>query len=167
MDTSGMTLGILIAIFLVAVSVYFAFSQLMTLQTLDARIASDQRRYLIAQCWRRLFGSVVLLLLAAMLVGSVFLDYDPLAAPEGGPEVDREAAKQTVRFLIFYFALMLVLVLLLLSLAVFDFWATARQSVRQQKQLFLEHQEMLAAELEEHRHRQAGKHFRICHHSAC
>lgn len=150
-----MTLGILIALVLSAAAAYFAMTQWRVLQTLDAKLAADQRRYLIKQCWRRLFGSVVMILLAAMLVGSVFLDYDPLAGRAGEFEIDREAAKPAVRFLSFYLMTMMLLLMVILTLAVFDFWATARHGVRQQKQLFLEHQEMLAAELEEQRHRQS------------
>jgi MFS superfamily sulfate permease-like transporter len=117
----------------------------------------DQRRYLTKQCWRRLFSAIVLVVLAAMLVGSVFLNYNPLEmSPEQVPQVDREAAKPAVQFLSFYFITMLLLLMLLLTLAVVDFWATARFGMRQQKQLFQEHQEMLAAELEEYRHRQSG-----------
>jgi hypothetical protein len=48
-----------------------------------------------------------------------------------------------------------VFVMATLALAVFDLWATARHGVQQQKRLLLEHQEMLAAELEELRHRQS------------
>src|SRR5262249_39663534 len=149
-----MTLGILIAIALVAVAVYFASAQWRTFQTIDIKLPADQRSYLMKQSSRRLFGSFVLLLLAAMLAGSVFLDYDPLRmSPEEVPQVEREAAKASVRFLIFYFMTMLLLVMVILTLAVFDFWATARNSVRLQKELFHEHQEILAAELEELRHR--------------
>ena len=153
-----MTLGILIAIVMVAVSIYFAWLQQVTLQTLhfDPKIPRDQRRYLAKQCWRRLFGSLVLVLLASMLVGSVFLDYDPLkTAQEEVAPVDREAAKQAVHFLSLYMMTMLLLLLVILTLAVFDFWSTARHGVQQQKQLLQEHQEMLEAELEEHRHRQS------------
>ncbi len=159
MDTLGTTLGILIAIVLVAVAAYFAWLQQLALQSLnfDPKIPLQQRRYLSRQCWRRLFGSVVLVLLALMLVGSVFLDYDPLRmSAEDIPQVDREAAKQAVRFLSIYLMAMLLLLMVILTLAVFDFWATARYSVRQHKELLQEHHEILAAELEELRHRQSG-----------
>ena len=50
---------------------------------------------------------------------------------------------------------LLLLVMAVMALAIFDLWATARYSVRLQKQLVQEHQEALEAELAEHRHRQA------------
>lgn len=159
MDTLGTALGIFIAAVMLAVSIYFAYLQQITLRTLhfNPKMSLDQRRYLTRQCWRRLFGSLVLILLAMMLVGSVFLDYDPLRmSPDDVPQVDREAAKQSVRLLSLYLMAMLLLLMVILTLAIFDFWATARFSVRQHKELFQEHQEILAAELEELRHRQSG-----------
>jgi hypothetical protein len=44
----------------------------------------------------------------------------------------------------------------MLAVAVFDFWDTARFGVQQQKLLFQQHQEMLEAELAEHKYRQNG-----------
>ena len=158
MDPLGTTLGILIAFVMLAVALYFGWRQQLILQTLhfDPQIPRDQRLYLSRQCWRRLFGSLVLVLLAAMLIGSVFLDYDPLRmSPDDVPQVDGETAKQAVRFLSFYMMTMLLVLMVILTLAVFDFWATARNSIRLQKQLLHEHQEMLEAELEEHRHRRS------------
>jgi predicted PurR-regulated permease PerM len=158
LDPLGTTLGIVIAFVMLVVALYFAWGQQRTLQTLhaDPKIPRDQRAYLSKQCWRRLFGSLVLVVLAGLLIGSVFLDYDPLQmSPDDVPQVDRETAKQAVRFLSFYLMTMLLLLMVILTLAVFDFWATARNSIRLQKQLLHEHQEMLEAELEEQRHRRA------------
>lgn len=159
MDVLGTTLGFLIAVVMIAVSVYFAGMQRSTLRAMqfDVKMTPDQRLYLTKQCWRRMFGSVVLVLLAGMLIGSVFLDYDPLQmSPDDMPQANREDAKQAVRFLGFYLMAMLLLLLIILTLAVFDFWATARFGMRQHKALVQEHQEMLEAELEELRHRNNG-----------
>lgn len=146
MDPLGITLGLIIAIAMIAVAAYFAWRQRIVMQSLgfDDRISSDHRRYLIKQSWRRLFGSIVLLVLAGMLIGSLFLNYDP-----------KQMSRDELRFVTIYLMTMLLLVLVILSLAVFDFWATARHSVQQQKQLFREHQEQLQAELDAHRHRQS------------
>ena len=91
-----------------------------------------------------------------MLVGSLFLDYDPLRLSPGDvAQADRETAKQETRFLIFYLMTMLMLGLVILALAVLDFWATARFGVQQQKQLVQQHKAELAAELASHRNRHA------------
>jgi hypothetical protein len=147
-DALGIALGIVIAAVMVAVAGYFAWMQQMTLNTLrfDLKISSEHRRYLLKQAWRRLFGSIVLVVLAGMLVGSVFLNYDPT-----------QLSRDEVRFLVFYATTMLLLVLVILALAVFDFWATARHNVQQQRALFREHQEMLEAELEERRQRRQAE----------
>jgi hypothetical protein len=89
-----------------------------------------------------------------MMLGSVFLDYDPNAGiPPGDPAIDKEAAKQAVRFLSYYLMTMLLILMAVLVLAVLDFWAIARFSVYQQKQLIHEHQKTLAADLLAHQHR--------------
>jgi hypothetical protein len=152
-----MTVAMLIAAMLVAVAAFFIVRQQQTLRTVraDAGMDAEQRRYLLRQSQRRLFGSFLLFLLAGMLVGSLFLDYEPLHKPieQVQPEL-QEAAKQAFRVLSLYWMAFLMLLLAVMALAVFDFWATARFSVQQQKLLFQQHQEMLEAELTEHKYRQ-------------
>lgn len=152
MTPLGIAVGLGIAAVLLAVAAYFAQRQQHILQHLrfSTTLTKDHRRYLLKQSWRRLFGSLLLVVLAVMLVGSLFLDYEPTP-----PEVDLEAAKQSIRFLSAYVMAMLLVVLLILVVAVFDFWATARFGVEQRKQLVQEHQELLEAELAQHRHRRA------------
>jgi hypothetical protein len=145
-------IGLVIAAILVAVAVYFVRRQRHLLQHLrmSTELAKDHRRYLLKQSWRRMFGSLLLVVLAVMLVGSLFLDYEPPL-----PEANPEAAKEALPFLVVYVIVMLLVVMLLLVVAVFDFWATARFGVEQRKQLVQEHQELLAAELAQYRHRRA------------
>ncbi|MBI3823984.1 MAG: hypothetical protein HY289_15050 [Planctomycetes bacterium] len=144
MDAIGITFGIGIASAMIAISAYFAWRQRLILHSLqfDNKASLEHRRYLVKQSWRRIFGSLVLLVLAGMLIGSLFLNYDP-----------QQMSRDELRYVTVYTMTMLLLVLVILALAVFDFWATARHGVQQQKQLFREHQEMLEAELEEHRQR--------------
>ena len=153
-----MTLGIAIALIILAVAAYFIWMQWRTLHVVrtDPKMPADQRRYLVRQCMRRLFGSIVLILLAALLMGSLFLPYNPSLEPlEKLPPEEQELAKGTFRFVISYWITLLMLVMVVMALAVFDLWATARHGMRQQKQLLQEHQEALEAELTEHRHRRA------------
>ena len=158
MDTLQSAVAIVIASIMLATATYFIWRQRVTLRTMesDSRIALDQRRYLLKQCQRRLFGSVVLVLLAFMMFGSLFLDYQPADRPlKEMPLEEQEAAKQSVRFLSVYWMTFLLALMAVMALAVFDLWATVRHGVRLRKQLLQEHQEMLEAELEEHRHRRA------------
>jgi uncharacterized membrane protein YjgN (DUF898 family) len=159
LDALATTVGSFIAVVMIAAAVCFTWRQGLTLQILrlDSKIPHGQRTYLFKQCWRRLFGSFVLAVLAVMLFGSLFLDYEPhRKAMDELPQAEQEAAKQAFQFITLYWMALLLLVMTVLALAVFDLWATARHGVQQQKQLFQEHQEMLEAELEEHRHRRSG-----------
>lgn len=151
MDPLGIFIGAVLSAVLVIVAFYFAIQQRTTLQSLqfDDKLTQEHRHYLLKRCYRRSFGSLLLLVLAAMMVGSLFLDMTP------GEHANEAEAKQSVRFLGFYFASMLLVLLSILVLAVVDFWATAKHGFRQQKQLLQEHREMLEAELLEHRHRQS------------
>ena len=157
-DPLGTTLGIGIAVVLILVAGYFIHRQRLTLQTLraDTKMDSDQRRYLYKQSWRRMLGAVLLIVLGAMMFGSVFLDYDPKDFSSlDVPSPEKEAAKQAVRFISYYLMAMLLILLVILTLAVLDFWAVARFGVQQQKQLLQEHQAMLETELLQRKHRQS------------
>src|SRR5437868_3004064 len=108
---------------MIAAAFYFTWSQGQTLQylRLDMQMPADQRRYLYRQSRRRLFGSFVLALLAIMLVGSLFLDYEPLRQPLGElPPAEKEAAKNAYRFISFYWMVFLLFLMALLALAIFD-----------------------------------------------
>ena len=137
-----MTLGLGIAFVMLASAGYFAWAQRALLQEThnDTEMSADDRRYTMNQCWRRLFGSLVLAVLGGMLAGALFFDYDP-----------RTISRDDARFLIFYVMTMLLLLLVIMVLAVFDFWATARHTISQQKNLLREQQEILEAELEAYR----------------
>lgn len=157
MDNLEIIMASGIAATLCGVAVYFLVRQQQTLRgaRADPAMPAEQRAYLMRQFQRRLFGSILLFLLAAMLVGSLFLDYEPLRQPiEEVPPAQQEAAKQAVRVISIYWMVFLMLLMAVMALAVFDFWATARFSVQQQKLLFQQHQDMLEAELTEHKYRQ-------------
>jgi hypothetical protein len=152
------TLACLFAALLVGLAGYFAWRQRLVLRTLrgDLRMPSDQRRYLLKQSGRRLFGSLLMLLLAGMLVGSLFLDYSAtLSTGPDRPAEEIEAAKQAARFLGLYWMVLLLVLLVIMALAVIDLWATARFGVQQQKRLVQEHQLALEADLARLRQRRS------------
>ncbi|MBM3997856.1 MAG: hypothetical protein FJ303_27500 [Planctomycetes bacterium] len=132
----------IIAAGIISAAGYFAWAQHLTLRVLnfDVELPDEERRFSLSQCWRRLFGSLVLAVLGGMLAGALFFDYDP-----------RTISRDDARFLIFYVMTMLLLLLVIMVLAVFDFWATARHTISQQKNLLREQQEILEAELEAYR----------------
>jgi uncharacterized membrane protein YdbT with pleckstrin-like domain len=150
MEPLGIFVGAVMSAVLVAVAAYFALQQHATLQSVryDNKLSTEHRLYLIKRCYRRTFGSLLLLLLAGLMIGSLFLDLTP------GQHANEAEAREAARFLGLYFASMMLVVVLLIVVAVLDSWATAKHGFRQQKQLLQEHREMLEAELLEHRHRQ-------------
>ena len=78
MDPLELTLGMGLAGLLVGVAGYFTYRQQQTLQQLrhDTELTLDDRRYLHRQVVRRLFSSVLLVVLAGFLVGWFFLEPD-------------------------------------------------------------------------------------------
>ena len=151
MSPIGILVGIALAAILVAIAAYFAWRQHLVWRAVrfDTNADSEHRRYLIRQCQRRYFGSFLLFVLACMLVGSLFLDFN------AEPGADRELAKQALRYLSLYVMAMMLPLLGILVIAILDFWATARFSLQQQRQLLQEHQRELAADLMEQRQRRA------------
>ncbi len=145
----GIAIGGIIVVVLIAIALFFAWRQSGVMRALnyDTRLQPDQRLYFLKQCYRRIFGSVLLLVLAGMMIGTLFLDIQP------ANQMDQQAAKRTLGYLSFYTSGMLLVLLAILVLAIVDFWATTRYSLQQQKRLFQEHHDMLAAELLEHQHR--------------
>jgi hypothetical protein len=152
------TVGMLFAAVLVGIALFFARRQQLAWKSLHSgtSIGTEQRRYLLKQIGRRLLGSVLLVLLAGMLVGSLYLDWDPNTySTRDRPPEEQEAAKQALRFITIYVMTMMLLVMAILALAVFDLWAVARFGVQQQKQLAQEHQDALEAELAQLRQKRA------------
>jgi hypothetical protein len=152
------TLSVAFAILTVAVAVFFIYRQQATLRSVraDTTAPPEERRFLIRQSVRRTFSCGMLILLAVMVFGSVFLDYDPLSKPASElPLVEQAAAKDSVRFLSIYVMTLLLVLMAVMALAILDLLATARHGVWQKKRLLQEHQDALEAELAEIRHRQA------------
>src|SRR5262245_54859741 len=102
MEPLGIFIGAVMSAVLIAVAVYFAVQQRATLQAVrfDDKLSSEHRLYLIKRCYRRSFGSLLLLLLAGLMIGSLFLDLTP------GQHANEAEARQSVRFLGLYFASM-------------------------------------------------------------
>lgn len=149
MTSLGIFIGFVIAVVLFLVAGYFAWRQQRTLHMLRfaGEYSTEHRRYLFKQCWRRLLGSFLLVIVAGMLIGALFLDYEP--------PPNEEAAKEALRFLFAYVATLLLFVMAVLLVAFIDFWATARFAMDQRKRLTEEHKAILKADLAQHLRRRA------------
>lgn len=124
--------GSVLAVMLVALAAYYAWRQKGVLQMLRAttNLSLEDRLYLRRQVSRRLWCSLLMLVFAAMLVGSFFLRYE---APGEGAEKDaqREFAWQVT----LYWAGALLVLFGIIALAAGDIWAIARFARRKQRQL--------------------------------
>jgi uncharacterized membrane protein YwaF len=109
-------------------------------------LSADERLYYIKQVRRRLICSFLLIVLAGMLVGWFWMDHD-LAAfePKEGQPLSEEA-KDTLRFITWYWIAALSVLLAVLFIASFDFLATARFGLRRMRQL--EHDRRTILEME-------------------
>ena len=142
------TAGTLLASVLVFVAVYFGLRQRRTFAQLraDTEMDAEERSYLARQMRRRLLCSALLVVLAALLIGGLFLDdrARALAPPEGEPL--SQEAKDELRFLIYYWISALLVLMAALFLASWDFLATARYGFSRHKQLEHERRTMLEIE---------------------
>ena len=141
-------IGISLAIILVFVAVFFGWRQRNTLAQLrlDQQLSSDEWRYFVKQIRRRLMCSVLLIALAGLFVGWFCLDHDMAALTPADGQPLTEEAKDTLRFLTWYWIIALSVLLAVLCLAAFDFLATARFGLRRMRQL--EHDRRTILEME-------------------
>lgn len=155
MEPLGTNIGLGIAVSLIVIAVYFGRRQFQLLKSLhSAELLSPVRvTHLRSQAHRRLFSSLLLIVLAGMLIGLLFFEYDPDRLKADNPNAD---GKQAMRFLSYYLITMLMVLMVLLVQAVLDFWATTRFGLIQQKQLAKQHLQGLKADLLEQRDRQSG-----------
>ena len=130
-------IGLSLAAVLVFVAVFFLLRQRHTMAQMrqDAQLSSEDRLYYIKQIRRRLICSVLMLIFAGFLVGWFFLDRDVAALTPAEGEPLTEEAKDSVRFLTWYWIIALCVLLAILFLASFDFLATARFGLRRVRQL--------------------------------
>jgi hypothetical protein len=155
-DPLEFALGLCLAVLLAGVAVFFLHRQRQTVHLLrsDAQITLDDRRFLHRQVIRRTFGSLLLLVLAGFLVAWYFVapDIEALRPEEPGAELS-ETAKQTLRFITYYWIGTLLVFLVVLVLAVSDLLATARFGARHGRQLEDDRRAALKAEVERLRDR--------------
>jgi hypothetical protein len=71
MEPLGIVVGAVMSAVLVAVAAYFALQQRATLQAVrfDDTLSTEHRLYLVKRCYRRTFGSLLLLVLEGLMIG--------------------------------------------------------------------------------------------------
>jgi flagellar basal body-associated protein FliL len=159
---------VLLIVVLLALAGYYGWRQgqlLRRLRTADDLSAED-RRYFHRQAWRRLAGSVLMVVLAGLLFGSFFLEGRSQeladrtqAAHERHEEPDLSADDLFFRNLwVMHWIILLIGVMAILGLAAYDFWATRRYGLRHYRQLQADRRAMIAHEIATLRRERNGQH---------
>lgn len=140
--------GISLAAILVFVAVFFGWRQRLTLAQLrlDQQMSREDRLYYVKQVRRRLLCSLLLIVLAGLLIGWVWVDRDDAALRPAEGAALTEETKDALRFFTWYWIIALSVLMAILFLASFDFLATARFGLRRMRQL--EHDRRAALEME-------------------
>jgi hypothetical protein len=154
--TPQIVFGVLIVVATAALGAYYAWRQWQTLRRLraDAALPDDERLFLRNQAWRRLVGSVLMLIFAGLFVGMFFFE-GPASrlAQEGEDRAAQnekrelnESEKEFVRLYGGYVIVLLLLVLGFIGIAGYEFYAIRRYSVQHLRRIQDERREMIASE---------------------
>ncbi len=167
MNPLELTFGLIIVVLLVGLAVFFGWRQRRTLRTLrlDSSLPDADRSYLRTQAVRRLVCSGLMLLLAALLVGSYLFEegYQELTqqvhppAPATGKPVLRPDERAFVQGFTFYWILILAVLFLFAVVAALDIRSTLRFGLAKHRQLEHDHRAALQAHLQQIRERNGRK----------
>ena len=157
MGTGQFVFGVLIVVVTAALGVYYAWRQWQTLRRLraDPALPDEERQFQRNQAWRRLAGSVLMLIFAGLFVGWFFVDesvsrierqgQQAVANHEPQPELD-PAQRDFMRFSLGYVIVLLLLVMGFIGIAGYEIFAIRRYSVRHMRRIQDERRAMIASE---------------------
>jgi hypothetical protein len=146
-DTSQLVFGSLLVVLLVALGGYYAWRQVRRLRELGAGPPDPdgEGNFYRGQAWRRLVCSVLMVLFAALLVGSFFLQQQlPEEVADGDKPRVLSADEEASIYLFSYCWIgLLILFLGILFLAAHDLWATRKFALRQLLKIHERHHELI------------------------
>jgi MFS family permease len=159
-------------LFLVAVLLglagYFGWRQLLALRGIASpdALGYDDRRFVRAQAYRRLFCSLLMVVFAGLLIGWLFLEpgYSALheevrARLANDPTaVATEEQRDTLRTFTSYWIGALLVLLVLIAVAAVDFWSTTRYGLHQHRQLKADHRAFIEDQVARRRRERNGQH---------
>jgi hypothetical protein len=159
--------AIVLVTLLLALAGYYAWRQVQTLRGLrDAQeSAPDERSYLRRRAWRRLFGSLFMVVVAGLLGGMMLfleeraneLTQIGEAARARGEEPRLDADQRQLTLLYGYWIIALLLSLLaMLTMAFFDMLATRRFSLGQLRRIQGDRRAMIEREVARYRQERNG-----------
>jgi hypothetical protein len=149
----------LIVVVLISVALYYGPRQWQTLGKLrtESNLDAADRRYIRRQAWRRLINSALMLLLAALLVGSYIVGQERQAAEMGARAANRPdnaasagPSAEQERFLNRYSTTWILIGLLLLAilcLAFADLWAIRSFGIRHYRKIQADRREVIQREV--------------------
>jgi hypothetical protein len=149
----------LIVVVLISVAVYYGPRQWQALRKLRTENDLDaaDRRYIRHQAWRRLINSGLMLLLAALLVGSYIVGQERQAAEMGARSANRPdnaagagPSAEQERFLNRYSTTWILIGLVLLAilcLAFADLWAIRSFGIRHYRKIQADRREVIQREV--------------------
>lgn len=142
--------GALLIAALLALAAYYALRQKVTLRRIrnETDLTPEDRVYLRGQVRRRLICSLLMVVLAAMLVGWFFVEeVEPTALQkaQGNVELNPEQ-KESVRFFTLYVILIFIVFFAILFMAGFDVIATAKFGLRYHRRLEADRRTVLEKE---------------------
>jgi hypothetical protein len=147
--------GILIVAVLVGLALYYAWRQWQTLGKLrSADVPPDEYLFLRNQAYRRLAGCALMLLLAGLFVGLLFLEKpaaelvgfgEEARARDEHPEMDA-AQKSFFRFYGGYTIVVLLVLMAIIGLAGYEIFAIRRFSLHHLKKIQAERRAMIESE---------------------
>jgi len=162
--------GVLLVIVLLGMAGYYGWRQVQALR--DMRRGGDNlpvedRRYARNMAWRRLLGSVLMLLFAGLLIGSFTLE-EPAkelgeqgeAALANGEEFVPSQEQSDFRdFYVKYWIVALLVLLAIVTLAALDFFAIRRFGRRHYRQIQEDRRAMIEREVSRLRGQRNGYHY--------
>ena len=159
--------GILLVALLLGLAGYYAWRQVQTLRTLaePEESTEDEQRYLRRRAWRRLVGSLFMVVLAVLLGGMMlFLEERAselaelsAAARARGEEPQLDADQRQFRLLYGYWNIALLCSMLaMLTMAFFDALATRRYGLGQLRRIQADRRAMIERQVARMRQERNG-----------
>ena len=167
MHWTQIVFGILLVVLLLVLAGYYAWRQVQTLRALrePQDSAGDEQRYLRRRAWRRLVGSLLMVVLAVLLGGMMlFLEERAnelaefsKAARERGEEPQLDADQRQFRLLYGYWIIALLCSMLaMLAMAFFDALATRRYGLGQLRRIQADRRAMIERQVARMRQERNG-----------
>jgi heme A synthase len=167
LSNSQILLTVLLSTVLIVLAVVYGWRQLRLLRELSwtDHASEEDRRYHERQGWRRLFNSGLLVILAALLAGSLFIENraqqladERAAARARDPEAPLEGEqRQFVNFYAGYWIAILLVLLLVIGVALVDLMAIRSYGRRHYREIQADRRAMIEQEVANLRQQRNGQ----------